>query len=72
MNFETLVVEHPENIRLQGVNTINKEKSLDWLLSLDNKYTYNFSWLGRPIIQYPQNLIAMQEIIWQIQPGSYH
>ena len=32
------------------------------------KYSYNFSWLGRPIIQYPQDMIAMQEIIWQVKP----
>src|SRR5215218_2339044 len=32
------------------------------------KYSYNFSWLGRPIIQYPQDIIAMQEIIWQVKP----
>lgn len=32
------------------------------------KYSYNFSWMGRPIIQYPQDMIAMQELIWQIQP----
>lgn len=33
-----------------------------------SKYSYNFSWMGRPIIQYPQDMIAMQEIIWSIQP----
>jgi cephalosporin hydroxylase len=27
------------------------------------KYSYNFSWLGRPIIQYPQDMVAMQELI---------
>jgi cephalosporin hydroxylase len=32
------------------------------------KYSYNFSWLGRPVIQYPQDLIAMQEIIWEVKP----
>lgn len=32
------------------------------------KYTFNFSWLGRPIIQYPQDIIAMQELIWTVQP----
>ena len=31
-------------------------------------YSYNFSWMGRPIIQYPQDMIAMQEIIWQLKP----
>lgn len=32
------------------------------------KYSYNFSSLGRPIIQYPQDMIALQELIWQIRP----
>jgi cephalosporin hydroxylase len=32
------------------------------------KYSYNFSWLGRPIIQYPQDMVAMQEIIWSVRP----
>lgn len=31
-------------------------------------YSYNFSWLGRPIIQYPQDMIALQEIIWEVKP----
>lgn len=34
----------------------------------DTKYTYNFSWLSRPIIQLPQDIVAMQELIWQIRP----
>lgn len=33
-----------------------------------NGYTYNFTWLGRPIIQYPQDMVAVQEIIWRVQP----
>ncbi|MFM1881341.1 MAG: hypothetical protein RLZZ344_1575 [Pseudomonadota bacterium] len=36
--------------------------------SLHSKYSYNFAWLGRPIIQYPQDMAAMQELIWQIKP----
>jgi cephalosporin hydroxylase len=36
--------------------------------SLASKYSYNFSWLGRPIIQYPQDIVAMQELIWSIKP----
>jgi cephalosporin hydroxylase len=31
-------------------------------------YSYNFSWLGRPIIQYPQDVLAMQELIWRVKP----
>lgn len=36
--------------------------------SLEAKYSYNFSWLGRPIIQYPQDILALQEIIWEVKP----
>ncbi|MGZ4891578.1 MAG: CmcI family methyltransferase, partial [Halobacteriota archaeon] len=32
------------------------------------RYSYNFSWLGRPIIQLPSDIIAMQEIIWGVKP----
>jgi len=32
------------------------------------KYSYNFAWMGRPIIQYPQDIVAMQELIWSVQP----
>lgn len=38
------------------------------MASITSKYSYNFSWLGRPFIQYPQDIIAMQEIIWSVQP----
>jgi cephalosporin hydroxylase len=36
--------------------------------STQPKYSYNFSWLGRPIIQYPQDIVAMQELTWALQP----
>ncbi|MBD2150270.1 cephalosporin hydroxylase family protein [Pseudanabaena sp. FACHB-1277] len=36
--------------------------------SIEPKYSYNYSWLGRPIIQYPQDMVAMQELIWKVQP----
>lgn len=36
--------------------------------SVRHRYSYNFSWMGRPIIQYPQDIVAMQEIIWEVQP----
>ena len=37
-------------------------------VSIPHKYSYNFFWLGRPIIQYPQDIIVIQEIIWQVKP----
>ena len=36
--------------------------------TLKSGYSYNFTWLGRPIIQYPQDMIALQEIIWEVKP----
>lgn len=33
-----------------------------------HKYAYNFTWMGRPIIQFPQDMVAMQEIIWATKP----
>lgn len=36
--------------------------------STQPKYSYNFLWMGRPIIQYPQDMVAMQELIWSIKP----
>ena len=38
------------------------------LSSIEAKYSYNFFWLGRPIIQYPQDMAALQEIIWDTRP----
>jgi cephalosporin hydroxylase len=56
------VGENGSNQALQTAATAFNEAS--------NKaqYSYNFSWMGRPIIQYPQDMIAMQEIIWEIKP----
>jgi cephalosporin hydroxylase len=46
-----------------------KRKSLDWMLHADKyKYSYNFTWLGRPIIKLPQDIIALQEVIWATKP----
>lgn len=46
-----------------------KRKSLDWMLHADKyKYTYNFTWMGRPIIKYPNDIVVMQEIIWDVKP----
>jgi len=41
----------------------------DWFVaSVKHGYAHHFTWLGRPIIQYPQDIIAMQEIIWRTRP----
>ena len=43
--------------------------TLSWIRKSNRHgYTYNYSWLGRPIIQYPQDIVAMQELIWSVKP----
>ncbi|MEK6529014.1 MAG: cephalosporin hydroxylase family protein [Nitrospirota bacterium] len=61
--------EKPENIQKIGLNTHLRTISQEWIADVSiYKYSYNFTWLGRPIIQFPQDIIAMQEIIWQTKP----
>ena len=46
-----------------------KNLTYQWFLkSFDYEYSYHFNWLGRPIIQYPADIIAIQEIIWKVKP----
>lgn len=43
--------------------------SKEWIRkTADYEYGYHFRWMGRPIIQLPQDIIAMQELIWEIKP----
>jgi cephalosporin hydroxylase len=66
MNFEDEVQKRIfDNERNEEFKASSRGFLLD---SIKNKYSYNFSWLGRPVIQYPQDIVAMQEIIWQVQP----
>jgi cephalosporin hydroxylase len=52
-----------------GNDPLLRKTAMDFLRETATyRYSYNFSWLGRPIIQYPQDIVAMQEIIWQVQP----
>ena len=56
---------------IEGISRDGDMRDLSrlWLRdTLKHRYTYNFAWLGRPIIQYPQDMIAMQELIWRVRP----
>ncbi len=64
------------------VEQFNKEKSdniakqeskkslgIDFIReTADTQYSYNFTWLGRPIIQFPQDMVGLQEILWDVKP----
>ena len=58
-----------DSIVSQGQDHDLQALSRIWLRQISaHKYSHNFSWLGRPIIQVPQDMVAMQELIWQIKP----
>lgn len=61
--------EVQERIAANGRNEALRTSARTFMReSTQPKYSYNFSWLGRPIIQYPQDIVAMQELIWTLQP----
>lgn len=61
--------ERREDIKKMAQDEDLKQKSLDWMLASDKyKYSYNYTWLGRPIIKYPSDIVATQEIIWRVKP----
>src|SRR6478735_9231705 len=67
--IEAFVEERKQRIEANGNNSVLKDAAKKFNdASNSNQYSYNFSWMGRPIIQYPQDMIAMQEIIWQLKP----
>ena len=56
-------------IDLMGQDSKLQEESLRWASHANSrKYSYHFEWQGRPVIQYPQDMVAMQELIWSIKP----
>lgn len=71
MNDKIKAFERERDERIQSYNGVSalKQSAHDFLVeSAGANYSYNFSWMGRPIIQYPQDIVAMQELIWRIQP----
>lgn len=60
--------------RRQQIASYSKDAELNalsqaWLeASMRKRYVYNYDWLGRPIIQYPQDIVAMQELVWSTRP----
>jgi cephalosporin hydroxylase len=61
--------EKQENISRLGASERLKSLSLEWLREVSRyRYSYHFTWLGRPIIQFPQDILAVQEILWRVRP----
>jgi len=60
--------------RKENLNEMSKDEELKKIAiefiakSAKYEYSYNFDWMGRPIIQHPEDMVAMQEIIWKVKP----
>lgn len=48
--------------------SLNEAATLFLENSVKPKYSYNWHWMDRPIIQYPQDILAVQELIWEVKP----
>jgi cephalosporin hydroxylase len=67
--YEKFKSECDEEVQTQGKSQELKNATQTWINQANaHKYSYHFEWLGRPIIQYPQDIVAIQELIWSIQP----
>jgi cephalosporin hydroxylase len=67
--IQAFIDERKERIERNGRNAALQHAARDFNVESNRaQYSYNFSWMGRPVIQYPQDMIAMQEIIWQVKP----
>ena len=61
-------VECVDRVKSYPNSKIEETAKVFMVESTQPKYSYNFSWMGRPIIQYPQDMVAMQELIWDVKP----
>lgn len=69
MSYDNFKKECDAEIQQQQANTDLQQQSYDWMAEANkSKYCYHFEWLGRPIIQYPQDIVGMQELIFKVQP----
>jgi cephalosporin hydroxylase len=68
-HYKSFKSECEVNIAKQGVDqSLLNARNVFFNESFAHKYPYNFEFLGRPIIQYPQDMVAMQELIWEVKP----
>lgn len=61
--------ERQADIVEMGKDAELRRKSIDWMHHADRyKYTYNYTWMGRPIIKFPNDMLIQQELMWKLKP----
>jgi cephalosporin hydroxylase len=67
--YKKFKAECDDEISAMGENKTLAKLTNEWMRSVNKlKYSYHFDFLGRPIIQYPQDMVVIQELIWKVKP----
>jgi len=67
---ENSLVADGQRLDLYGKEAFELLSDLWLKTSWNQKYSYTFTWLGRPIIQHPEDLVRLQEVISRCSPMS--
>ena len=66
---EIFRLERDEDVKKMAIDLEFQKQSIDWMIAADKyKFTYNFTWMGRPIIKFPNDMIVQQELMWNLKP----
>jgi cephalosporin hydroxylase len=69
MNDEQFAARNRRFVQAMGADADLKALTRKWFeASSRHEYSYHFRWLGLPVIQFPQDVMALQEILWRVQP----
>ena len=61
--------EREKDVEKMGEDGELQKKSLEWMIHADKyKYTYNYTWMGQPIVKYPNDMLIQQELMWKLKP----
>lgn len=67
--YEKFKQECREEVDRQGKDSELEQLTRQWMNRANaQKYSYHFEWMGRPIIQYPQDIVVVQELVWAVKP----
>lgn len=68
-DHEMFLAQSKSEVKRQGNDASFRDKTHSWMAKANEmNYSYHFQWLGRPIIQYPQDIVALQELVWDVKP----
>lgn len=69
-DFAEFAAQRADAMAAAAANPALRAQAIDFVRDAGGRYSYNFDWMGLPIIQYPQDIVAIQELIWRIRPAA--